>query len=111
MLNNVDALRMLDLSLSGKYVKNLKLTSKNELATPRTPCFFNEDQFESIIEIARKKYDEAAEAIRNSIFDIAPVQIGNDASPCRYCKQKDICYASSLDVRHVKLDQDDEEGE
>ncbi len=69
-------------------VVNIKLTKDGISGTSDAAC---ENEFENLVEFVEEKIDEAAQAIRNGIIEIAPVKEKDEAYACKYCDYYDIC--------------------
>ena len=90
----------------------LKAISKGTLPSEsKGKIYYSDNDLELLYLEVRKQYIEAANNIRNNVFDIAPKQFGSENPHCSYCEYKDVCYVTYKDIVHINNKKDEESEE
>ena len=85
-------------------IKGLKV--KNDGTYYASSKVLNDNEVNSLIELAKDKVEECIDNILSVNFDINPKNIGGVNVGCEYCDYKDICFMKNNNIKYLESKKD-----
>lgn len=104
--SDINAIAKFDSTIAdgaSSFIKSVKIIKKDGRITGT----YDQSYFDNLIELAKNKYIEANQRIRNNEFEISPYQNKKD-NGCQFCDFKDICYVRFNQYRNISKAEGDE---
>ena len=83
------------------FIKGIKFKNDGSYYSTSSSKILEEKEFEKVLEVAKKRIDEAIDEILKGNFKIEPKLIGKE-NTCDFCPYKDICYVKNNALKELE---------